>query len=99
MLVERASVRTRWLNKLRPRAPHQAEGPDGPIAPVVTTGYYFCSKKNLSTLLDSCISSLRLSMQRILAHLAHDRSSVKAPCASSDCQDESRYLGHPFGEE
>ena len=25
----------------------QVDGPEGPIAPVVTTGYYFCSKKNL----------------------------------------------------
>ena len=32
-------------------------------APVVTNGYYYCSKKkNLTTLLDSRISSLRLSM-------------------------------------
>ena len=39
----------------------QAEGPEGPMAPVVTTGCYHCSK-NLTTLLDSCVSSLRRAM-------------------------------------
>ena len=42
--------RTRWLD----------EGPKGPMAPVVATDCYHCSKKkkNLTTLLDSCVSSL-----------------------------------------
>ena len=42
--------------------PTQVDGPGGPMAPVVATGWYHCSKKNLTTFLDSCTSSLRLSM-------------------------------------
>ena len=42
----RATVRTHWLNKLRPAgASLKAEGPEGPLAPVVTTGSY--KNKNL----------------------------------------------------
>ena len=40
----------------------QVDGPGGPMAPVVATGWYHCSKKKLTTFLDSCMSSLRLSM-------------------------------------
>ena len=41
----RATVRTRWLDKLWARGRlTQAEGPEGPLAPVTTTGIY---KKNL----------------------------------------------------
>ena len=32
------------------------------MAPVVATGWHHCSKKKLTTFLDSCMSSLRLSM-------------------------------------
>ena len=45
MLVESCS-RTRWLDKLRPAgAPHRWMGRGGPMAPVVATGWYHCSKK------------------------------------------------------
>ena len=40
--------RTRWLNKLRPAgASLMAEGPEGPIAPVVTTGSYLKKTWNM----------------------------------------------------
>ena len=47
MLVESFN-RTRWLDKLRPAgASQKAEGPEGPMAPIVTTGCHHDSKKKL----------------------------------------------------
>ena len=48
MLVESFN-RTHWLDKLRPAvASQKADGPEGPTAPIVTTGVSHCRKKNLS---------------------------------------------------
>ena len=60
------------------------DGPEGPIAPVVTTGYYFCSKKKktLTTFLDSCISSLRLSML-FFSVISPIKNCTCHPCAGA----------------
>ena len=53
MLVESFN-RTRWLDKLRPAgASHKADGPEGPTAPIVTTGILIVEKKKLLTSLCS----------------------------------------------
>ena len=53
MLVESFN-RTRWLDKLRPAgASQKADGPEGPMAPIVTTGVSVIGK-NLSHVSSLC---------------------------------------------
>ena len=66
----------------------QADGPEGPVAPVVTTGCYHCSKKktNLTTLLDSCASSLRRAMPVFSVSFKKKKNCACHPCAGAMLQ-------------